>query len=112
MPQIVVFPNGRYCELQLVDLTGVVRLFMLYAPVTGLGGCSMDKSLDIFRIVPEGVRWMATVEGLEVAKALIKAKSAEQPGDFLVASIATGWKMEIKAPGDDRVAVADSWRSP
>ena len=59
----------------------------------------MDKPLDIFRIVPEGVRWMASVEDLEVAKALIKAKASEQPGDFLVASIETDWKMEIKAPG-------------
>jgi hypothetical protein len=59
----------------------------------------MDKSLDIFRIVPEGVRWMASVEDLEAAKALIKAKAAEQPGDYLVVSIVTGWKMEIKAPG-------------
>ena len=59
----------------------------------------MNKPLDIFRIVPEGVRWMASVEDLEVAKALIKAKAAEQPGDFLVASIETDWKMEIKAPG-------------
>jgi hypothetical protein len=72
----------------------------------------MDKLLDIFRIVPEGVRWMGSAEGLEVAKALIKAKSAEQPGDFLVVSLETGWKMEIKAPGYGRVAVADSWRSP
>jgi hypothetical protein len=69
----------------------------------------MDKSLDIFRIVPEGVRWMGSAGNVEAAKALIKA--AEQPGDFLVASIATGWKMEIKAWAD-RVAVADSWRSP
>jgi hypothetical protein len=59
----------------------------------------MDKPLDIFRIVPKGVRWMASVEDLEAAKVLIKAKAAEQPGDFLVASIVTGWKMEIKAPG-------------
>jgi hypothetical protein len=72
----------------------------------------MDKQLDIFRIVPEGVRWMGSAEGLEVAKALIKSKSAEQPGDFLVVSLETGWKMEIKAPGYGRVAVADSWRSP
>jgi len=105
MPQIVVFLNGRYCELQLVELTGVVRLFMPYAPALG---CSMDKLLDIFRIVPEGVRWMGSAEGLEVAKALIKAKSAEQPGDFLVVSLETGWKMEIKAPDYGLVAVADS----
>ena len=59
----------------------------------------MDKPLDIFRIVPEGVRWMASVDDLEAAKALIKARSAEQPGDFLVVSLVTGWRMEIKAPG-------------
>jgi hypothetical protein len=59
----------------------------------------MDKTLDIFRIVPEGVRWMASVEDLEAAKMLIKAKAAELPGDFLVVSLETGWKMEIKAPG-------------
>lgn len=59
----------------------------------------MDLPLDIFRIVPEGMRWIGSVEDLEAAKALIKARSAEQPGDFLVASIVTGWKMEIKAPG-------------
>ncbi len=30
MPQIVVFPNSHFCELQLVELTGeVVRVFML-----------------------------------------------------------------------------------
>jgi hypothetical protein len=62
-------------------------------------GCSMDKPLDIFRIVPEGVRWMGSVEDLEGAKALIKVRSAEQAGDFLVVSIDTGWKMEIKAVG-------------
>jgi len=72
----------------------------------------MDKLLDIFRIVPEGVRWMGSAEGLEVAKALIKAKSTEQPGDFLVVSLVTGWKMEIKAPGlNGAMAVADSPRS-
>jgi hypothetical protein len=59
----------------------------------------MDQPLDIFRIVPEGVRWMGSAESLEAAKALIKATSAQQPGDFLVVSLVTGWKMEIKAPG-------------
>ena len=59
----------------------------------------MAQPLDIFRIVPEGVRWVGTVQDLEAAKALIKAKSAEQPGDFLVVSLETGWKIEIKAPG-------------
>jgi len=59
----------------------------------------MDQPLDIFRIVPEGVRWIGSAENLEAAKGLIKAKSAEQPGDFLVVSLETGWKMEIKAPG-------------
>lgn len=59
----------------------------------------MDQPLDIFRIVPEGVRWMGSAENLEAAKALIKAKSVEQPGDFLVVSVEAGWKMEIKAPG-------------
>ena len=59
----------------------------------------MAQPLDIFRIVPEGVRWVGTVQDLESAKALIKAKAAEQPGDFLVVSLDTGWKMEIKAPG-------------
>jgi hypothetical protein len=57
----------------------------------------MAQSLDIFRIVPEGgVRWLGAAENLEAAKVLIKA---EQPGDFLVVRIDTGWKMEIKAPG-------------
>ena len=59
----------------------------------------MAHPLDIFRIVPEGVRWIGTVRDLEAAKVLIKARSAEQPGDFLVVSFETGWKMEIKAPG-------------
>jgi hypothetical protein len=57
----------------------------------------MNQPLDIFRIVPDGgVRWVGAAENVEAAKALIKA---EQPGDFLVVSIVTGWKMEIKAPG-------------
>ena len=34
-----------------------------------------------------------------MAKALIKAKSAELPVDFLVVSIAADWKMEIKVLG-------------
>jgi hypothetical protein len=37
MPQVVVLPNGHFCELQLVELTGVVRLLMLYAPRTAMG---------------------------------------------------------------------------
>jgi hypothetical protein len=57
----------------------------------------MAQGLDIFRIVPEGVRWIGSAGNLEAAKALIKAE--EQPGDFLVVSLETGWKMEIKAPG-------------
>jgi hypothetical protein len=56
----------------------------------------MAQPFDIFRIVPEGVRWIGSAENLEAAKALIKT---EQPGDFLVVSFVTGWKMEIKAPG-------------
>jgi hypothetical protein len=44
-------------------------------------------------------RWIGSAENLQAAKALIKAKSGEQPGDFLVVSLETGWKMEIKAPG-------------
>ena len=59
----------------------------------------MDKPLDIFRIVPEGVRWLGSAVNVAAAKALVKAKSAEQPGDFLVVSLETGWKIEIKAPG-------------
>jgi len=61
----------------------------------------MAQPLDIFRIIPEsGVRWIGSAENVEAAKALIKAKSAEQPGDFLVVCLATGLKMEIKAaPG-------------
>jgi hypothetical protein len=56
----------------------------------------MAQPFDIFRIVPEGgVRWVGAVQDLETARALVKA---EQPGDFLVVSIDTGWKMEIKAP--------------
>ena len=61
--------------------------------------CSMDQALDIFRLLSDGVCWIGIAENLEAAKALIKAKSAEQPGAFLVVSIETGWKMEIKAPG-------------
>jgi hypothetical protein len=60
---------------------------------------AVPKPLDIFRLVPEGVRWIGSAENLEAAKALIKAESAEQPGDFLVVRLDTGWKMEIKAPG-------------
>ena len=59
----------------------------------------MAQPLDIFRFIPEGVRWIGSAENLEAAKALIRARSAEQPGDFLVVSFVTGWKMEIKAPG-------------
>jgi hypothetical protein len=59
----------------------------------------MTQPLDIFRIVPDGVRWIGHAENLEAAKVLIKAKSAERAGDFLVVSVVTGWKMEIKAPG-------------
>jgi hypothetical protein len=40
---------------------------------------------------------MGTVESIEAAKALIKVESAKQPGDFLVVSLETGHKMEIKA---------------
>jgi hypothetical protein len=58
----------------------------------------MAQPLDIFRIVPEGVRWMGSVKDLEAAKELIKTRCVEQPGDFLVVSLTTGWKMEIKAP--------------
>jgi hypothetical protein len=49
-------------------------------------------------MVPEGVRWIGRAENLEAAKAVVKAAAAEQPGDFLVVSLETGWKMEIKAP--------------
>ena len=59
----------------------------------------MARPLDIFRMVPEGVRWIGSAENLEAAKALIKAKAAEEPGDFLIVSLETGWKIEIKAPG-------------
>ena len=59
----------------------------------------MAEPLDIFRLIPEGVRWIGSAENLEAAKALIKAAAEEQPGDFLVVSLETGWKMEIKAPG-------------
>ena len=59
----------------------------------------MARNLDVFRVVPEGVRWIGSVENVEAAKALIEAKAAEGPGDFLVVSLETGWKMEIKAPG-------------
>ena len=59
----------------------------------------MERPFDVFRIVPEGVRWIGSAENVDAAKALIKAVSAEQPGDFLVVSLETGWKMEIKAPG-------------
>ena len=58
------------------------------------------RPLDIFRMVPEGVRWIGSAENLEAAKALIKAKAAEEPGDFLIVSLETGWKIEIKAPGE------------
>jgi len=60
----------------------------------------MDKPLDIFRIVPEGVRWLGSAVNVAAAKALVKAKSAEQPGDFLVANIETGWKVRIKTLGN------------
>ena len=60
----------------------------------------MPKVLDIFRIVPEGgVRWIGNAENLEAAKVFIKEVSATQPGDFLVVSLDTGSRMEIKAPG-------------
>ena len=61
----------------------------------------MVRTLQVYRIVPEGVRWIGSAENVDAAKALIKAESAEQPGDFLVVSLETGWKMEIKAPGTD-----------
>jgi hypothetical protein len=83
MPQIVVFPNNHFCELQLVELTGgSPRVHAMRSPALHWE-CSMDQPLDVFRIVPEGVRWMGSAESLEAAKALIKAKSAQQPGDFL-----------------------------
>ncbi len=60
----------------------------------------MPKVLDIFRIVLEGgVRWIGGAENLEAAKLFIKEVSATQPGDFLVVSLDTGSRMEIKAPG-------------
>jgi len=34
---------------------------------------------------------------MEAAKALIKAESAKQPGDFLVVNVQTGRRVEIKA---------------
>jgi len=58
----------------------------------------LARSLDVFRIQVEGgVRWIGSAENLEAAKALIKAESAKQPGDFLVVNLETGDKMEIKA---------------
>ena len=57
----------------------------------------MAQTLDIFRIVPEGVRWVGSAENLEAAKVLITAASEKEPGDFLVVNIDTGWYAEIKA---------------
>ena len=58
----------------------------------------MPKALDIFRIrVDGGVRWIGSAENLEAAKALIKAESAKEPGDFLVVNLETGHRVEIKA---------------
>jgi hypothetical protein len=42
------------------------------------------------------VGWIGSAENLEAAKALIKAKSAKEPGDFLIVCLETGEKMEIK----------------
>lgn len=58
----------------------------------------MVRPLDVFRIQVEGgVRWIGSVENLEAAKALIKAQSAKEPGDFLVVDLESGDRMEIKA---------------
>jgi hypothetical protein len=54
-------------------------------------------SLDVFRIQAEGgVHWIGTSETIEAAKALIKAESTKQPGDFLVVNLETGQRVEIK----------------
>ena len=63
------------------------------------GVAPLAQQLDVFRIVPDGVRWVGSAENLEAAKALIEAQATEQPGDFLIVSLETGWRMEIKAPG-------------
>jgi len=58
----------------------------------------LAQAFDIFRIQVEGgVRWIGSVENMEAAKALIKAESAKQPGDFLVVNLQTGRRVEIKA---------------
>ena len=58
----------------------------------------MLRPLDVFRIPTEGgVRWIASVENMEAAKALIKIESAKEPGDFLVVNLETGHITEIKA---------------
>jgi hypothetical protein len=57
------------------------------------------RPLDVFRMQPEGgVRWIGSAENMEAAKALIKSEAAKGPGDFLVVSLETGWKIHIKEP--------------
>jgi hypothetical protein len=59
----------------------------------------VGKPLDIFRIVADGgVRWIGSAENLEAAKALIKAESVKELGDFLIVDLETGQRTEIKAP--------------
>jgi hypothetical protein len=61
----------------------------------------VPQRLDIFRIQTEGgVRWIGTAENLEPAKALIKAESEKQPGDFLMVNLkpATKWKSRLTPP--------------
>jgi hypothetical protein len=56
------------------------------------------QPFDIFRIQTEGgVCWIGSAENLEAAKMTVKAASAKEPRDFLIVSLETGWKTEIKA---------------
>jgi hypothetical protein len=53
----------------------------------------MDESLDIFRVETDGTAlWRGTAEGIDAAKARVKALASCSPGDYMIYSAATGTK--------------------
>jgi hypothetical protein len=71
---------------------------MFAAPFPIFGAIFLAQSFDIFRVQAEGgVRWIGSVENMKAAKAVIKAESDKQPGNFLLVNLQTGHRVEIKA---------------
>jgi hypothetical protein len=73
--------------------------FITYPVVSQVrGGPSpMDESLDIFRVETDGTAlWRGTAEGIDAAKARVKALASRSPGDYMIYSPATGHKLVIK----------------